>query len=193
MRAQRGGVGTRSNDLYSALLSLDLFTLGTCEMREIADFGRADGDHPWLTASCRVACTRSRARRARAAIEGTRSCTHAASAAVRRSRFPRLCEIVGTRQRRPSRSARRRVAPQGSIASHISWLRRSCSRPPARISITRVRRISRGGQRQEMCANPMTYARDEFTTRGRVKRLQSRRLGGMSARDAYLRRYAPGR
>ena len=108
----------------------DLFTLGTCEMREIADFGRADGDHPWLTASCRVACTRSRVRRARAAIEGTRSCTHAAIAAVRRSRFPRLCEIVGTvsdgildrrgaGQRRRARSRRTHHGLDDRVHGHL--------------------------------------------------------------------------
>ena len=116
----------------------DSFTLRTREKRKIADFDRVDSDRPWLVATCRAACTRSRVRRARADLESTCSCTHAASAAVRRSRFPRLCEIVGTRQRRPSRSARRRVAPQGSIASHISWPRRWCSRPPAHINMTRM-------------------------------------------------------
>ena len=172
-----------------------IFTLETREKREIADFDRADSDRPWLTASCLAAGTRSRARRARAAIEDTRSCTHAASAAVRRSPFPRF--VRNRRHRsvvsgRHPRSAHRRAARRGSIASHMSWPRRSCSRPPARISITRVRRNPGNVRRQEMCANRVLYARDGFTTRGQVKRLQSRRLGGMSAPDVYLRRSAAG-
>ena len=71
-----------------------------------------------------------RVRRARAAIEDTRSCTHAASAAVRRSRFPRLCEIVGTvsdgildrrgaGQRRRARSRRTHHGLDDRVHGHL--------------------------------------------------------------------------
>ena len=43
----------------------DSFTLRTREKRKIADFDRVDSDRPWLIATCRAACTRSRVRRSR--------------------------------------------------------------------------------------------------------------------------------
>ena len=60
-------------------------------MRKIADFGSAASGRLLLSAARHAACTRSRARRARADVDTGRSCTHVASMTVRKSRFSRFC------------------------------------------------------------------------------------------------------